>query len=868
LGPQRHVERVAVLEALDRLGDQDLHEPWRSAWRLIDESWRDAVDSRRDTYAVYQISKRIQKGERSGALISRIVDVVRPVLEVKPRSDWNLSVRKRTRRPRSAYELMSVGLTSGDLVNPAKAGLDAVRDRWFLVELAHELNAAVTKALDIGHRLGWDDNHWHLASVRRVYFVCEADRPPNEYEPDELHQGLAPAVKLLYAAVSRLVEVDPELGRVFGTRWQTACGQVFLRMWAALARDERLASASEVAAFLLGCDNRPFWDVRVYPEISELRARRFADLTQGDQRALLSRLRRKPPRRYWPKGADGDRVEQERIRWVTRELRRIEVAGTKLPSRQHQWLAARLEQFSDLGKMSRADEGFPGTPKAQAVPANPDERFDPLSGTRRLDALEQALNTERLGWDNDPAGRAADWMRQPGRADSVLADLEADPNAGEAYPTVWDQFGRAHATTGDGASRNVTETASRVVDLLGRLPERTAREAIDGITAWLLSWVESITDLPSLTGVWMRLWQIAVEVTNARQPEDPRPSLDVVPPSYEDREPMGLDTLNNPVGRLVGVFLAKCPSVEAGDRPFANDDSLRAMRDVAAETSGRSGLIARHRMVEAIRRFRVADPEWVVDHLLQPLQEDTTEALALWRAVARQTHFREMLEIVGEQMAERAIDLRLDRETRKSLVWSVTLEVLHAFREDRAPVIPVARIQQMLRSVDDEVRARGAETVQRFVSDLSAGGDRQPNSQTPESLFANAARPFLNQVWPHERSYATPGVAHAFANLPAVCGEAFAEAVDVIERFLVPFECWSMLDYGLYGDEEGRAKLSKIDTRQKAEALLRLLDRTIGTAEGSIVPIDLGSALEQVRTVAPQLVETQRFRRLTTLTRL
>ena len=32
----------------------------------------------------------------------------------------------------------------------------------------------------------------------------------------------------------------------------------------------------------------------------------------------------------------------------------------------------------------------------------------------------------------------------------------------------------------------------------------------------------------------------------------------------------------------------------------------------------------------------------------------------------------------------------------------------------------------------------------------------------------------------------TPGVSGAFADLPATSGEAFAEAVDRIERFLVP----------------------------------------------------------------------------------
>ena len=91
--------------------------------------------------------------------------------------------------------------------------------------------------------------------------------------------------------------------------------------------------------------------------------------------------------------------------------------------------------------------------------------------------------------------------------------------------------------------------------------------------------------------------------------------------------------------------------------------------------------------------------------------------------------------------------------------------------------------------------------------------------------------------------------------------------MDAIERFLVPFECWSMSNYGLYGEEDGKSKLSSIDNHVKADAFLRLLDLTIGTAEGSVIPYDLADALDQVRRVAPNLAENQVFRRLATAAR-
>ena len=71
-------------------------------------------------------------------------------------------------------------------------------------------------------------------------------------------------------------------------------------------------------------------------------------------------------------------------------------------------------------------------------------------------------------------------------------------------------------------------------------------------------------------------------------------------------------------------------------------------------------------------------------------------------------------------MADLTTDRRLGRETRRSFVFSLVVEGLHAFREHRDPAVPYARIQQMVRTLDDEVRAYGAEAVQRFIREVSA----------------------------------------------------------------------------------------------------------------------------------------------------
>jgi len=218
-------------------------------------------------------------------------------------------------------------------------------------------------------------------------------------------------------------------------------------------------------------------------------------------------------------------------------------------------------------------------------------------------------------------------------------------------------------------------------------------------------------------------------------------------------------------------------------------------------------------------------------------------------------------------MAERATDNHVGRETRRSLVFRLVIECLYALLDQREPSVPYVRIQQMLRSLDDEVRAYGAEAIYRFVHDGSAPRKNGSETQSPESLFQTAAAPFLQKVWPQERSLATRGVSRALAKLPGAAGDVYVEAVNAVERFVVPFDCWSMFEYGFYSQADGIPKLANIDNGDKASAFLRLLDLTIGTAEGSVIPYDLADALDQVRKVAPSLTENHVFRRLATAAR-
>ncbi|MDF2994549.1 MAG: hypothetical protein K0R27_186 [Xanthobacteraceae bacterium] len=870
----QRIERLAINDLLNSLGGGIRDEPWATAWRLIEESWSARSNEESSSTEIYHIQERLALGDRSGWVISSIVSLVAPRLRVEPIRPSRLRPLKKSRYPKTFNDLLSATLTSGDLVDLTVVELLHITEVDFLKSLGIALDSAVIHGLEIARRLGWDGQRrlWQLGQLGRVYYVSIGPwAGGDERDPDTFHSGIAPSVKLLCTVVARLAELEAGAALPFIRRWQLNESPVHTRLWAAAARNPELVGPTEVDAFLADIDDHHFWDIYSFPEVAELRARRFGELGAQSQKAIVKRLRKGPPRSFWPREAEAAKINRGQLYWTIRELKRIEIAGENLLGDDSVWMDANIGRFADLGAM-KLDEGFPEAPRAYDVLPSVDTTYDTLSGITRLRALETALSAGRGNWDDDTADRASYWLRQPKNTELVLGDLKVAESGGDGLAHVWNRFGWAHSPSQQetiGTPQNDLQTEiDDILTLLHQLSEGTLSVAIEGISAWLDAWNKQVALSALGVPVWLRIWPIAIQATNATPESADDDDLSATIRSLNDeQEPRDLDTLNTPTGKLVGVFLATCPPLINGSNPFETDSKALQMRNALANATGRSGLIVLHRLIEHLPYFLQADRDWTERYLIAPLLNDDDASVALWRAIARRSHFTEVLEIIGSAMANRATDRRLGRESRRRLVFSLVIESLHAFNENREPAVPHARVQQMLRNLDDEVRHAAANAIQQFVRELSENVSGVPEARSAADVFRSAAAPFLQHVWPQERSLTTPGVSNALADLPATSGEAFVEAVDAIERFLVPFESWSMHDYGLHGQGNYEKQLSTIDSEAKADAFLRLLDLTVGTSESAVIPYDLTDALDQIKSVAPKLMESPTYRRLSTAAR-
>jgi hypothetical protein len=334
------IQRIAVVDLLSGPGARMLKEPWATAWRLIEESWSVSAVEEGASTAIYDIQARLCAGDRSGAMILAIVNLVAPRLKVEPADSFRWQFVKKPRRPKTFDHLLSARLSSGDLVDLSVLNLENLTDVPFLKQLASALEGAVSHGLDIARRTGWSEQRsfLHLGLLNRVYYTQPGRRGGEASEPDAYHRGIAPSVKLLYTVVARIADLEPNAALPFVQRWRLGGSPVHIRLWAAAARNSQLVEAEEVTALLFGLDDRMFWDLHAFPEIAELRAIRFSDLDDQTQKAIAARLRKGPPRDHWPKRADAEKVKNARSYWAVRELKRIEVAGGELPPSAKSWL--------------------------------------------------------------------------------------------------------------------------------------------------------------------------------------------------------------------------------------------------------------------------------------------------------------------------------------------------------------------------------------------------------------------------------------------------------------------------------------------------------------------------------------------------
>lgn len=838
-------ERAALREVLD-FRIKDLAEPYAQAWRYLFEFW-DAPFAE-TSYDRLLLKRDLKSRASQSETISLIVSAVRPWIRLESARKYEAFGHKRAKNPKTIGDIFWVSMEGGEPLTPDELDLKNNDDRDFLFELALALNASLLSGLNQARSIGMiagdaDATTW---LVHRVYFVPPDQYPEGGGEPDRYKKGFAPTTKLLFATVEQLAKIDTKAALRAISSWDVDRWKLYKRLWAAAARGASLVDASEVADFLVNLDDREFWWTDAFPEFAELRALRWSSLPDRVRKRLERRLIKGEPPARLMKRLGKEQALQAVLRRSTIEMQRIKIAGGELSETANNWLENARSAQAPQVPVTAVTQGFSVGVRTVVEDTVSDPTFDHIPSSRLIEELARHLSDE--GWDSK--GRAASEFI--GRNPSLMLDLLSDPAYTPARAKVWQALGysfrpvdinatRATATPEDIA---LVPTAFRMCTLITSTDTKILDAALSGLTSWISTWDRLLNGEDTYIRAWLTLWPLAVVQTN-RSPKTDTP--------LRDR------SFSTPVGNLVDGFIRAIPNFKPGAlarEPWS--DVLVAL----AEATGEAALQACYQLMMFFDYFWSADRDWVKKQLLAALVDAKASSLELWQAFAETEHLpaREVLREVGSRMIEVAAGSELPGDIRGALAQRAIFATIIDMRDGQPAVIPSALIQQMLRIGGDTVRARALRAMKKYLKD--AGGAAQP----PADRFALIKELFEN-VWPKELTLSSPTLSYALADFPAAAGPKFADAADLILPFLAPFQCWSLWDYGVLDRSESGNKIGCVDTPRDAAAFLAILDKTVGSEEGAVIPNGLDRALRHISERNPRLENDVRYQRLLTLSR-
>jgi hypothetical protein len=841
----RIAERNAIRELL-YYRTPDLEEPFRSAWFWVCEAW-DEPALREE--AREEMGDAIRRGVDPLAFVATIADLVRPRLTVEP-----VHENRRGRGAKTVLDLIAPKLDAHRLVSLADLGLGEVENLAFLNHLAARLDCELASSLVRADRIGGAAPalaNW----IERIYPKLLPNGGGDANDPDEFREGFGPVVKLLYQVFDRLRTSDLEGARRLIQSWRQREHALFLRLWAAAARDPELAAPGEVGAFLRGLDDRQFWSLSEYPEIAELRGLRFAQLDAADRAAIEARLRRLPPTRHFFRTRAPDERTIARKSWARRELNRMEVGGGEFGQETQDWIAA-----FDAANEAR----MPLTSVTSDIDSAYDISWATETGEVSMDEVGDLLpRLERdLGGADDRDKRSA---RQTVRArsDDILAAITAAPDG--AYPRVLGALAGVESDRGRGPQPTdggaVDAKAQALLAAASSTPAAKLADGVRNFADWLDVWAKRLrTDL-RLWKLWVSLWPAAVALTNSTPVV-----VDGVPDfldSSQDREGrLVSEALNSPVGHMISALFNALPNVNEVPHPFENPD-LRTVRDAAFAATGDARLQVLHRFLGALEYMRRADEPWATEHLLKPLQRSERQDVQIWDAIARRGLSPESFRMVGQNMAAVARGDLLPAKTRSGLAATVTYATLADLQSGAELTVPPAEVQQMLRLGGDQVRIGAASSQKGFLEAMG---------KSPEDQFISAVEPFLTTIWPGDHTLRSAGVSSVLATVPAAAGGEFVAAVRAVAHLIIPFDAWSLTVFGYFAkskDSSGvlHRQARQMSSAEEAAAWLELLDLSIGRGDGAIYPRDLATALDSIATASRALTRDPRYQRLVSLVR-
>jgi hypothetical protein len=306
------------------------------------------------------------------------------------------------------------------------------------------------------------------------------------------------------------------------------------------------------------------------------------------------------------------------------------------------------------------------------------------------------------------------------------------------------------------------------------------------------------------------------------------------------------DSLNAPSGRLAEILIKKLTKIDNGrEMP----DVMRARFDKLIAAPGKFGTLARVRLASEVSLLYERAPSWTAEKIVPLFNWSSPEAPLMWSA-------RKYSNYIGSPELFCVMkDFFLAMFARAD----VSEEKLHTFADWLAAIILANQAHDAgypltAPEVRSALRQAGARSLTDVGHRLAIEMEKaKPNEKL--ATWRNVVGPVFQSIWPLDIELQTPSSTFKLVQILRACGNAFAEAADVIIPFIRPED--PRRHTSVYSLSEADDLLYT----SAPEKMLDLLVAVVGGAPARSV-FGLNKALARLRTHAPALVDTKKFQKL------
>ena len=598
--------------------------------------------------------------------------------------------------------------------------------------------------------------------IKPGFDVTDYDVPSvAEHAQNEHRAGFLPVTRLCAELWFRAARIDAGRARSFAQAWKSAGLRITTRLWLFTVLGDPERSSSSMAPALVELVQSDFWRIRK-EAIDLLKVINLSDADRAD--ALIARILEGPD--------DLGRLEPElrqRVRdrdvWIRlmalREASALpEAAEQELQSiiERNDWRQALTEPeyFSFWsGGVIEGPIGDPGPLEEAAT----EQRVEIATRLERDDPLHQ-MDVWRVYCSSDPAG-------------ALQSLIAAQPP--EGFMARWEDL-----------LWSVSRQDERYVPIL-----RSALNHLDGYSDEnLLAITHSLTDAYVSTverqvGIegrwWDRLWRLSEQWSRPGQAGRRDPGYSLIS-----------NAINAPGGKLTRLLLRPMgPAWNAV--PAAERQMIEGRLGVVIGSGTTAGLHGRAIAVEFIAWLHQFTPQLVTGPLKDALAAASPDGLAL-----------------------RSILLGMSRSVGTDLRLLLRDEVFRGVEEYQSEE------GVMLSNAASRVVAEALDDIGREVGDpakLSRGRAKQALIKATDGMRIGAAtilgdwleevpgnekaaawqgryKPVFSDIWPLDRKYRNERASRALAKFALAAGEAFPDAFDTIQPYLVPLtDSWPQVHF-------------------------------------------------------------------------